>query len=340
LKVPSTITALLLGIFITLASVWVGQNNGLMPLDASVEAAKIDTLFNTMLAISTGLFLLVQGALVYSVFRFRKKAGDETDAEPIEGNVPLEILWTAVPTVIVMWLAIYSFDVYKAVDGGNAIGSDHMAHGHHTVQVAMMPGSAMAAPLPSGANDSTTPVVDQTPVQTSSGEDSLLTVNVNGLQYAWIFTYPETGIVSGELHLPQNRPVRLNISAADVIHAFWVPEFRLKQDAVPGQETHLSFIPNKVGNYPLICAELCGAYHGGMRTRVLVQTPEEYQTWVQSQQTTASLDPQTIVAAMHDEAMKSQVAAMGFVPEGNVMNHLHHHSMDSLGETVQVAQSM
>ncbi len=337
MKVPSAISALLLGILITLASVWVGQNNGLMPLAASIEAVKIDGLFNTMLGISAGLFLLVQGALLYSVFKFRKKAGDETDAEPIEGNVPLEILWTAVPTVIVMWLAIYSFDVYKAVDGGNAIGSNHMAHAHHQEQVAMVSGSAMADTLPGVANDSTTPAA--VPVEVQADADSVLTVNVNGLQYAWIFTYPDTGIVSGELHLPKDRPVRLNISAADVIHAFWVPEFRLKQDAVPGQENHLSFIPNKVGNYPLICAELCGAYHGGMRTRVLVQTPEEYQTWVQSQQATASKDPQTIVAAVHDEAMKSQVAAMGFTPDGNVMTHLHH--MDMSGEkSVQVAQSM
>jgi cytochrome c oxidase subunit II len=339
LKIPSTITALLIGVLVTLASVWIGQHHGLMPINASVEASKIDDIFSAMLAISAGLFFLVQGAILYSVFFFRKKAGDETDAEPIEGNVPLEILWTAIPTVIVMWLAIYSFDVYRAVDGGNAIGSNHMAHAHHHEQVAMMPGSAMAADLPNSGAPLQSTTGNPYPIQPASNEDEVLTVNVNGLQYAWIFTYPDTGIVSGELHLPLNQPVRLNISANDVIHAFWVPEFRLKQDAVPGQQTHLSFIPSRVGTYPLICAELCGAYHGGMRTRVLVQAPEEYQSWVKSQQTTASVDPQTIVAAVHDEAMKYQVAAMGFAPDESAMDHMQHHAL-SKAETVQIAQAL
>jgi cytochrome c oxidase subunit II len=339
LKVPSTITALLIGVLVTLASVWIGQHHGLMPINASVEASKIDDIFSAMLAISAGLFFLVQGAILYSVFFFRKKVGDETDAAPIEGNVPLEILWTAIPTVIVMWLAIYSFDVYRAVDGGNAIGANHMAHAHHSEQVAMMPGSAMAASLPDDGSPIQSTAVNPYPQPASNNDDQLLTVNVNGLQYAWIFTYPDTGIVSGELHLPLDRPVRLNISASDVIHAFWVPEFRLKQDAVPGQETHLSFIPSRVGNYPLICAELCGAYHGGMRTRVLVQAPEEYQAWVKSQQTTALADPKTIIAAVHDKAMTSQVAAMGFAPDETAMDHMQHHAL-SKPETVQIAQAL
>jgi cytochrome c oxidase subunit II len=151
-----------------------------------------------------------------------------------------------------------------------------------------------------------------------------LIVNVNGLQYAWIFTYPETGIVSGQLNLPLGRPVILNITASDVIHAFWVPEFRLKQDAVPGQENHLNFVPSLAGTYPLICAELCGAYHGGMKTQVIVQAPEAYQAWEQSQKAVASKDPTILAAAMHDTAMQSQVEAMGFGVSPAAMEHLHH----------------
>jgi cytochrome c oxidase subunit 2 len=74
--------------------------------------------------------------------------------------------------------------------------------------------------------------------------------------------------------------VQLNISAQDVIHSFWVPQFRLKQDAIPGKDTQLRFVATKVGEYPVYCAELCGAYHGAMRTRVIVDTPENYETWV------------------------------------------------------------
>lgn len=329
MKVPSTILALLIGISIALISVWVGQHHGLMPIAASEEAVKIDQLFSAMLSISVGLFLLVQGALVYSLFMFRKKPNDETDAEPIEGNVPLEILWTAVPTVLMMWLAVYSFDIYKSVDSGNAIGADHMAHVHHqaqTVAQSAMPGTAMAATLPE--NSSGTELAQFEMPEANPGTDKAdpIVVNVNGLQYAWIFNYPDTGVVAGELHLPLGQPVRLNINAADVIHAFWVPEFRLKQDAIPGQETHMSFVPSKVGDYPLICAELCGAYHGGMRTRVIVQTPEDYQSWVQSQRV-AALDAPTLIAQAQDAAMHGQVSSMGLTADAASMQHLHHTAM-------------
>ena len=106
-----------------------------------------------------------------------------------------------------------------------------------------------------------------------------LQVNVTGMQYAWIFTYPEGNIIDGELHVPIGADVQLNISAKDVIHSFWVPQFRLKQDAIPGKKTALRFIANKEGNYPVVCAELCGGYHGSMRTQVIVHSPEDYQAW-------------------------------------------------------------
>ncbi len=348
MKVPSTILTLLIGISIALISVWVGQHHGLMPIAASEEAVKIDQLFSAMLAISVGLFLLVQGALVYSLVMFRKKEGDETDAEPIEGNVPLEILWTAVPTVLMMWLAVYSFDIYKSVDSGNAIGADHMAHVHQAATVAQapqskaMPGMAMAATLPNGEPSALDGVevaqFSMPEAQTGTDKTDPLVINVNGLQYAWIFNYPATGVVAGELHLPLGQPVKLNINAADVIHAFWVPEFRLKQDAIPGQETHMSFVPSKVGNYPLICAELCGAYHGGMRTRVIVQTPEDYDSWVQSQRI-AAVDTNTLIAQAQDAAMHSQIHSMGLTADAAAVEHLHHAALSS-AQTAEVAKML
>ncbi len=341
MKIPSTITTLIAGIALTLVSLWYGQNNGLLPTVASVEAASIDQLFNTMMAIATGLFLLVQGALVYSLFAFRRRQDDTSDAEPVEGNVLLELVWTAVPTVIVMWLSIYSFDVYKSVNSGGYIGPNHMAHAHSTQTVAAQPGAAIAASLDAPPDNRS---IAELPdfLQYEDPNDAVpseppLAVNVNGLQYAWIFTYPESGIVSGELHLPANRPVELNISATDVIHAFWVPEFRLKQDAIPGSETHLSFTANRVGNYPVICAELCGAYHGAMKTRVLVQTPEDFQAWVDSQ-TVAAQDTHTTLAA-HTKAEPEQflhphLDSMGLPTHLDVTAHppehihpSHHHDL-------------
>jgi cytochrome c oxidase subunit II len=264
-NVPSSVATLIVGIAITLISLWVGQNNGLLPTAASVEAAQIDNLFNAMMAIATGLFLFVQGALLYSLFAFRRKEGDDTDAEPVHGNVPLEIVWTAIPSAIVLWLAIYSFDVYQSVNSGGFMGTDHMAHA--SSKVVNVSNQTLMADMGSGPSN---------PI------DNALVVNVKGLQYAWLFYYDGTDIVSGDLHVPAGRPVELNINAQDVIHAFWVPQFRLKQDAVPGVETHLAFTPSQTGNYPIICAELCGAYHGAMKTRVIVETPEDYEAWYNS----------------------------------------------------------
>jgi cytochrome c oxidase subunit 2 len=118
----------------------------------------------------------------------------------------------------------------------------------------------------------------------NQGKAAAVNINVLGLQYAWIFTYPDLSITAGELHVPIGQEVQLNITAQDVIHAVWIPELRLKQDAIPGSPSELRFTANKVGRYPLRCAELCGGYHGSMVTQMIVQTPEDYQNWVASQQ--------------------------------------------------------
>ena len=116
-----------------------------------------------------------------------------------------------------------------------------------------------------------------------AGQSPELRVNVTGLQYAWIFTYPETGITTGEMHVPIGREVQINMTANDVIHAFWVPEFRLKQDAIPGRQSEIRFTPKKQATYALICAELCGPYHGAMRAPVVVETQEAFDKWMQEQ---------------------------------------------------------
>lgn len=304
MKIPSSITALLAGIVVTLVSLWYGQNHGLLPLAASEEAPLVDGLFNTMMTISTGLFLIVEGALIISIIRFRRRPGDTTDGPPVHGNVPLEILWTAIPAVIVLVIGVYSFEVYNSMGGLDPMAAHGQMHQAH------MRGSAIAATLPSDNDSSATSSSNQTPnlklaasgvgASPEKAATADLNINVTGLQFAWIFNYPDSGVVSGELHVPAGREVKLNISASDVIHAFWVPQFRLKQDAIPGQQTQLRFTPNVVGEYPVICAELCGAYHGGMKTRVIVQTPEEFDAWVQSQTQTASNDDLKQAVAMKD----------------------------------------
>ncbi|MDE5110829.1 MAG: cytochrome C oxidase subunit II, partial [Trichodesmium sp. St7_bin2_1] len=96
----------------------------------------------------------------------------------------------------------------------------------------------------------------------------------------WLMNYPDSGVFAGELHIPVNKDIQINLSSQDVIHSFWIPAFRLKQDAIPGKDTQLRFVATKIGEYPVYCSELCGAYHGAMRTTVVVQTQEEYEAWV------------------------------------------------------------
>ncbi len=310
MNIPSQITTLIIGVAVTLISLWYGQNHGLLPVAASEEAGQVDGLFNTMMTIATGLFILIQGALIYSLIKFRRRKNDQTDGPSIHGNVPLEIVWTAIPAVIVMILSLYSFEVYNAMGGLDPMAS----HDHHGSQL------AHNQKMSTDGQDVDKSLIAFDPSQgevalglgaspETEGQEAPLTVNVMGLQYAWIFTYPQTGIVSGELHIPVDEEVQLNITATDVLHAFWLPEFRIKQDAIPGRESQLRFTPTLVGDYPVICAELCGSYHGSMVTRLYVQTPEDYQTWVQEQQIASGDNLEETVAVNPAEMPDSEFLA-------------------------------
>lgn len=334
MKVPSAIWTMIAGITITLVSLWVGQNHSLMPVAASEEAPRIDALFNTMMTISTGLFLIVQGIIVISIFKFRKRANDNTDGPPIHGNVPLEILWTAIPAIIIMGIGVYSFEIYNSMGGLDPMASheSHVAHKHQS-------GAAIAASLPSdepGMAPSKAPGklvalgVGASP--RTQGQEPFVSVNVLGLQFAWIFTYPNSGVTSGELHLPAGKEVELTISASDVIHSLWIPEFRLKQDAIPGRDSELRFVPQVVGEYSVVCAELCGSYHGGMKTRVIVQSEEDFQAWLQSQIVAQSEGLETVALNPADlsetDYLQPLAAEMGI--DGETLNQLHaeHHLGD------------
>ncbi len=356
MKIPGSIWTLLIGIVLTLFSLWYGQNHGLLPVAATDEALLVDGLFNTMMTVSIGLFLLVEGILIFSAFKFRRRAGDNTDAAPVFGNVPLEILWTAIPAIVVLGISIYSFEVYNSIGGFDP----HDMHAAMQPQAMKMPGSAIAATLSDNANqqksdeamqDPATAAVrnsDQIPQKNDApglgivsptigaskdreGMSPEFAVNVTGMQYAWIFTYPDTGIVSSELHVPVGREVIANMSANDVIHAFWVPEFRLKQDVIPGRQTTIRFTPRVEGTYPLICAELCGPYHGAMNTKVIVETQSVFDQWVQEQQV-AQADTLNSAIALFNPTDKSPndflapyTSGLGINPQMLNQVSSHHH---------------
>jgi cytochrome c oxidase subunit II len=203
---------------------WDGQQ-------ASTAAPKIDQLLNVMIVLSSFVFSLVMVMLFYALYKFRAKPGDESDGEPIHGNTRLEVAWTLIPTIIVLFGGGYSWSVLSDIEK---------------------------------------PAKDP------------LTVDVFSQQYAWSFGYPGKGDVfsQGELHVPVNRQVSFKMHSQDVIHSFWVPEWRIKKDNVPGITTTAVITPDKVGTYQLICTELCGFGHASMRAKVVVEPAPDFRRWV------------------------------------------------------------
>jgi cytochrome c oxidase subunit 2 len=199
----------------------------------STAAPKIDDLLDVMIVLSSFVFSIVMVMMAYSVWRWRAKPGDESDGAPIHGNTRLEIAWTVIPTVIVLFGAIYSWITLDDIE----------AH-----------------------------------------DPNRMVVDVYSQQYEWHFDYPETGTTSQELHVPVNRQVEFRMHALDVIHSFWVPEWRIKKDNVPGITTRAYITPTKTGDYTLVCTELCGIGHATMRAPVVVEgSMADWQKWASSQ---------------------------------------------------------
>jgi cytochrome c oxidase subunit 2 len=202
---------------------------GWLPQPASREAGRIDFVFWFVTGICIFVFSIVAAVSVFAVWKFRAKPDDDSDGPPIHGHTGLEIMWTAVPTLLVTSIAIVSAVVLAKDDA-------------------------------QGANP--------------------LRVDVFAQQYFWSYRYPGFGNKESDiLRLPVNRSVVLRMTSKDVIHSFWVPEFRQKQDVVPGIHPTLHITPNRVGTYPVICTELCGLGHALMRSRVIVMEPDAFEQW-------------------------------------------------------------
>lgn len=206
-----------------------------LPDNAAEERDGIDFVFWLTTAICVFIFGLVTAMLLYAAVKFRARPGDDTDGKPIHGHTGIEIVWTAIPTVLVLAIVVASTIVLARNDAA-------------------------------GANPNRIDVVAQ--------------------QFAWRFDY-ENGVRSGELRLPVNRSTVLQLTALDVIHSFWVPEFGQKQDAVPGIDTEIVVTPTKVGEYDVICTELCGLGHSVMRTSAIVMSQDDYDAWLRESESEA-----------------------------------------------------
>ncbi len=144
--------------------------------------------------------------------------------------------------------------------------------------------------------------------------DTDFTVLVTAKQFNWQVTYPgadgkfgtaDDKTLLDEMHVPVNKPIRVILKSQDVIHSFFVPQFRIKQDAVPGHEIRAWFDATKPGRYEWPCAELCGFGHSGMRGWIYVHTPEEYQKWA-AENLTAEAAPAAATAEAKPEEHKAE----------------------------------
>ena len=115
-------------------------------------------------------------------------------------------------------------------------------------------------------------------------------VNVTARRWSWSFTYPN-GVVSADLHVPVNRPIRLRMSSEDVIHSFFVPAFRVKADVLQGRYSYLWFEATRQDTFQVACTEYCGTSHSNMFSRVVVQSQDEFDTWLEENLDDGTMTP-------------------------------------------------
>ena len=223
-------------------------------------------------------------------------------AERVDPLMWFVVISCGVIFTIVMMFLLYSIWRFKAPEGDEEDGPP--IHGNTKLEIAwtiiptlLLATMAVWAYLVLSDNE-------------ALAEDRMI-VNVTAEQFAWNFTYPDAGIESGDLRIPVDRQVELRMTAVDVIHDLYVPEFRVKQDVVPGVITQLIIDPNRVGKYPVICAELCGLGHNTMRANVFVMEQDEYARWLEDAKRQVAAAP-----AAEEGQQPAGEGAAGTRPEG------------------------
>ena len=201
-----------------------------------------------------------------------------TSANNIDNLYDVLLICSVPVFVLVMTIAIYSVVRFRAKPGD--MGDGAPIHGNTRLEIIWV----------------TIPFIMVTALaiygwitldDLEAKQQNEMVVNVTGQQFTWTFEYPSEKVNSPELVLPVNRPIEFKIHTKDVIHSFWVPQFRLKSDAVPGLTTAIRVTPNKVGRYEVVCAELCGLGHSTMRQFVRVLPASDFKSWVSDQRKAA-----------------------------------------------------
>jgi cytochrome c oxidase subunit 2 len=206
----------------------------------STFGAEVDLMFFVVLVVTGIAFFLVEGVLIYFLLRYRHREGHK--ASYVHGNRRIEILWTVAPGLLLFGLAIYQYGAWTRIK------------------------------------------IDR------PDESNAVVISVESDQFEWFATYPgldgELGTADdieapiNVIHVPVNQPVIVRLTSRDVLHSFFVPVLRLKQDAIPGTIQRVWFEATKPGEYEIVCAELCGLGHFRMRAFLTVESEADFQTWV------------------------------------------------------------
>ncbi len=220
----------------------------LLPVEASTNAVRVDTLFVVMLILSALIILGIGAVMIYSVVRYRRRSEDEIP-EQIEGSDRLELIWTLVPIGLSLIVFFWGARVY---------------------------------------------------LQSYDAPANAMQIYVVGKQWMWKAEHPGGQEEINELHVPLNQPVKLIMTSQDVIHDFYVPAFRTKQDVIPGRFTSMWFQATQTGEFSLFCSQYCGTNHSEMVGKVIVMTPQDFQAWLGGG-TTASQSPATAGQALFQQ---------------------------------------
>ena len=256
------IITIAVGLNLVIAKMMANWSYSWFPPQASSAAPYVDDLFALETGIGSFIFFGCTGFMGWVLLFNRAGKYDESDGAPIEGNTKLEITWTIIPLVTVFLIATYSMNVNMKLQTLGpkhkyAIGTDP------TVLIAKDPKADIGP------------------------------IDVIARQWSWEFIYPN-GVRSSELHLPVDQRVNFRLISEDVIHSFFVPAFRLKQDIIPGSIISYSLTPTKEGRFRLRDAMFSGAYFSQNQTNVVVESEATYTNWLKttaSQPLQPGLDP-------------------------------------------------
>jgi cytochrome c oxidase subunit 2 len=199
-----------------------------LPPQSSTMAGEVDALFNFILGASAIMFGLVCGAIILFVMRYRRR-GQAGRTDGTAHNTKLEIVWTAIPTVLIIIVFFWGFKSY--------------------IRMHVTPHEAKE-------------------------------IKVTGQKWFWSFDYPEGATSVNDLVVPVNTPIKLLMSSTDVIHSFFVPNFRIKMDVLPNRYTVTWFEATEEGEFDLYCTEFCGSGHSEMIGKVKVVSDSGFAAWV------------------------------------------------------------